>query len=153
MPTQESYAEFPPPPSLAPWVKVVWTYTAPNPSTTIQRIAPDGCPELILDIGAPYEEAGDDGVFRLQPKALFADQMTRPLALRPVGPVELVAVRFEPDGLVFQSHAWIDAWWRTATRRDDRDLVIGLVWNGVSTSPITGPKGNVEFTAYWSKPV
>ena len=30
---------------------------------------------------------------------------------------------------------------------------IGLVWNGVSTSPITGPKGNVEFTAYWSKPV
>jgi CelD/BcsL family acetyltransferase involved in cellulose biosynthesis len=34
------------------------------------------------------------------------------------------------DGLVFQSHAWIDAWWRTATRRDDRDLLIGLVWNG-----------------------
>lgn len=30
---------------------------------------------------------------------------------------------------------------------------IGLAWNGVSTSPITGPKGNVEFTAYWSKPV
>ena len=32
-------------------------------------------------------------------------------------------------------------------------LSIGLVWNGVCTSPITGPKGNVEFTAYWSKPV
>ncbi|WP_051988230.1 GNAT family N-acetyltransferase [Bosea sp. UNC402CLCol] len=36
------------------------------------------------------------------------------------------------DGLVFQSHAWIDAWWRTATRRDDRDLLIGLVWNGAA---------------------
>lgn len=34
------------------------------------------------------------------------------------------------DGLVFQSHAWIDAWWRTTPRRDDRDLLIGLVWNG-----------------------
>lgn len=29
---------------------------------------------------------------------------------------------------------------------------IGLIWNGVSTSPITGPKGNVEYTAYWTKP-
>ncbi len=29
---------------------------------------------------------------------------------------------------------------------------IGLHWVGVSTSPITGPKGNVEYTAYWKKP-
>lgn len=29
---------------------------------------------------------------------------------------------------------------------------IGLRWNGVCTSPITGPKGNVEYTAYWTKP-
>lgn len=27
---------------------------------------------------------------------------------------------------------------------------IGLVWNGVAESPITGPKGNIEYTAYWS---
>ncbi len=98
MPTDERYAEFPPPPSLAPWVRVVWTYAAPNPSDTIQRIAPDGCPELILDIGAPYEELGPDGLWRLQPRAIFAGQMTRPIAIRPVGPVELVAVRFHPDG-------------------------------------------------------
>ncbi len=94
----ERYQEFAPPASLAPWVKVVWTYACPAPSDTVQRIAPDGCPELILDIGAPYEELGSDGVFRLQPPALFAGQMTRPIAIRPVGPVELVAVRFHPDG-------------------------------------------------------
>ena len=29
---------------------------------------------------------------------------------------------------------------------------IGLAWNGVSVSPITGPKGNVEYTAHWTKP-
>ncbi len=40
------------------------------------------------------------------------------------------------DGLVFQSHAWIDAWWRTATRRDDRDLLIGLVWNGAGLEAV-----------------
>ena len=32
-------------------------------------------------------------------------------------------------------------------------IEIGLQWVGVSTSPITGPKGNVEYTAYWKKPV
>jgi 23S rRNA (cytidine1920-2'-O)/16S rRNA (cytidine1409-2'-O)-methyltransferase len=29
---------------------------------------------------------------------------------------------------------------------------IGLTWTGVSVSPITGPKGNVEYTAHWTKP-
>lgn len=95
---QERYAEHEPPASLRPFVRTIWTYASPSPSGAVQRIAPDGCPELILDIGSPYEEEGPDGVFRLQPPALFAGQMTRPLALRPVGPIELVAVRFEPDG-------------------------------------------------------
>ncbi len=93
----ERYAEFEPPVSLRPWVRVIWTYAAPNPTGDIQRIAPDGCPELILDIGSPYEEQTADG-WRLQPPAIFAGQMTRPMAIRPVGPVELVAVRFHPDG-------------------------------------------------------
>ena len=94
----ERYREFEPPASLRPFVRTIWTYAAPAPEPVVQRIAPDGCPELIVDIASPYEEQGEDGVFRLQPPALFAGQMTRPLALRPVGPVELVAVRFEPDG-------------------------------------------------------
>lgn len=95
---EDVYREFAPPPALRPFVRVVWTYVAPDPSPTVQRIAPDGCPELVFDIGAPYAEQGEDGMFRLQPRALFAGQMTRPLALRPTGPTELVAVRFEPDG-------------------------------------------------------
>lgn len=93
----ERYAEFEPPVSLRPFVRVIWTYAAPNPTGDVQRIAPDGCPELILNIGSPYEEQAEDG-WCLQPAALFAGQMTRPIAIRPVGPVELVAVRFHPDG-------------------------------------------------------
>lgn len=34
------------------------------------------------------------------------------------------------DGLIFQSHAWITAWWDTVQDRDQRSLRIGLVWNG-----------------------
>ncbi|QEL23679.1 GNAT family N-acetyltransferase [Bosea sp. F3-2] len=36
----------------------------------------------------------------------------------------------QADGLVFQSHGWINAWWRTTPGRDQRGLLIGLVWNG-----------------------
>lgn len=95
---ENRYQEFAPPADLRPFVRVVWTYAAPAPSPTIQRIAPDGCPELIFDLGAPYAEQDADGVFRLQPPALFAGQMTRPLVMHPTGPTELVAIRFEPDG-------------------------------------------------------
>ena len=34
------------------------------------------------------------------------------------------------DGLIFQSHAWISAWWQTLPDRERRQLRIGLVWNG-----------------------
>ncbi|WP_292085133.1 MULTISPECIES: helix-turn-helix domain-containing protein [unclassified Brevundimonas] len=94
----ERYQEFAPPPSLRPFVRVLWTYAAPTPTGEVQRIAPDGCPELVIDLAAPYEEAGEDGVFRPQPPVIFAGQMTRPMAIRPVGPVEIVAAKFEPDG-------------------------------------------------------
>lgn len=94
----ERYKEFAPPDALRPFVRLLWTYAAPSPSGGVQRIAPDGCPELIVDLAAPYEEQDADGVFRLQPSVIFAGQMTRPMAIRPVGPVEIVAAKFEPDG-------------------------------------------------------
>lgn len=34
------------------------------------------------------------------------------------------------DGLVFQSHGWVAAWWNTLRDRDQRSLCIGLVWQG-----------------------
>ena len=34
------------------------------------------------------------------------------------------------DGLIFQSHDWISAWWETAAIQAPRSLRIGLVWNG-----------------------
>ena len=137
----ERYEEFAPPPALAPWVKVIWTYAAPEPSRTIQRIAPDGCPELILDLGAPYEEQGQDGVWRLQPSAIFAGQMTRPIAIRPVGPVELVALRVHPDG----ARDWLKAPLSIATdqRLDMRDRMADL------TPPPGDPAGQAAYMSDW----
>lgn len=137
----ERYEEFEPPTSLRPFVRVIWTYASPTPDPVVQRIAPDGCPELVVDIGAPYEEEGPDGVFRLQPRALFAGQMTRPLALRPVGPVELVAVRFEPDG----ARDWLGLPLVQAT-----DRRLDMVERLAAVRPPAGdPAGQVEVMARW----
>lgn len=138
---EERYQEFAPPPALRPFVRVIWTYAAPDPTPTIQRIAPDGCPELIFDLGAPYAEQGDDGEFRLQPSALFAGQMTRPLVMRPTGPTELVAVRFEPDGARgFLGRPLSEA---TDRRLDMVERLAGFV------APAGDPTGQVAAIARW----
>ena len=138
---EERYQEFAPPPALRPFVRVIWTYACPDPSPTVQRIAPDGCPELVFDIGAPYEEQGDDGVFRPQPSAIFAGQMTRPMAMRPAGPIELVAVRFEPDG----ARDWLGMPLVEATDRrlDMVERLAGLA------PPAADPQGQVAAFVAW----
>ncbi|MDQ8029078.1 MAG: helix-turn-helix domain-containing protein [Brevundimonas sp.] len=137
----ERYQEFEPPAALKPFIRAIWTYADPDPAPVIQRIAPDGCPELIFDLGAPYEEKGEDDVWRLQPSALFAGQMTRPLALRPVGPTELVAIRFEPDG----ARDWLGLPLVEATDRR-LDMVQRLA--GFS-APAGNPGGQVEAFTRW----
>lgn len=137
----ERYQEFEPPTGLRPFVRTIWTYAHPDPPPVVQRIAPDGCPELIFDLGAPYEEQDLAGAWRLQPRAIFAGQMTRPLALRPAGPTELVAVRFEPDG----ARDWlgfplIDA---TDRRLDMVDRLAGFV------APAGDPVAQVQAFVAW----
>jgi CelD/BcsL family acetyltransferase involved in cellulose biosynthesis len=34
------------------------------------------------------------------------------------------------EGLIFQSHDWVAAWWKTVPGRDERQLRIGLIWRG-----------------------
>ena len=142
MPLQEDhYREFAPPKALRPFVRVIWTYRAANPSTTIQRVVPDGCPELGFDLGAPYEEQGDDGVFRLQPCVLFAGQLTRPLVMRSTGPTEMVAVRFEPDGARdFLGHSLTEA---TDRRLDMIGRLAGF------NPPAGDPEGQASAFVAW----
>lgn len=137
----ERYHQFEPPPSLRGFVRKIWTYADPDPAPVVQRIAPDGCPELIIDIGSPYEELDDAGVWRLQPSAIFAGQMTRPLALRPAGPTELVAVRFEPDG----ARDWLG---RPLVEATDRRLDVVDRLKGLAP-PAGDPGGQVTAFVAW----
>jgi len=42
----------------------------------------------------------------------------------------------EAGGLVFQSHGWIEAWWRTAPDQAERGLRIGLLWRGEALAAV-----------------
>jgi AraC-like DNA-binding protein len=82
-----------PPPLLADSVKAIWCargtkreFEAPEP------IVPDGCVEIIFNLGDPFINA-DDG--EPQPRDLIAGQMTRPVVALPTGAVDLIGVRFK----------------------------------------------------------
>jgi AraC-like DNA-binding protein len=82
-----------PPPQLADSVKTIWCargtrreFETPDP------IVPDGCVEIIFNLGDPFidADAGDP-----QPRDLIAGQMTRPVVAVPTGDVDLIGVRFK----------------------------------------------------------
>jgi AraC-like DNA-binding protein len=91
----DTYRERPPPPSLRSCVRCLWSYESESSDRPPERIAPDGCAELVLHLRQPYEEYRD-GAFEPQPAMLFAGQSTRPLILRAPGPSSCVGVRFHP---------------------------------------------------------
>ena len=91
------YEKFAPPDAIASHVHRLWLFEGTEDGAE-QAVPPDGRCELIAHVGVPYEERGDDGLWREQPRLLFAGQLTRPLVLRAHGAVTVVAVRFTPAG-------------------------------------------------------
>jgi len=93
------YQEFPPDESLAPWVKCLWLLEdSPARVGPMDAVVPDGCPEIIVHYGDRFTEDAT-GRRIVQSDVIVAGQLTRPLLLRPMGRVGMVAARFRADGL------------------------------------------------------
>ena len=94
------YRESPPVPPLADVVRCVWSLEghALELSGPLQPVFPDGCPELIVHLGDPFDRLDDDSTTLRQPSAILAGQLTRRLVLSPRGVISVVGVRFEPRG-------------------------------------------------------
>src|SRR5438105_5231381 len=86
-----------PGPAAAAFVGHYWILESAEPGH-VQRVVPDGSPELILNLGQPFETCVD-GVWRAQPRCFIAGQITGPLLLRPAGPCRILGVHFRPHGL------------------------------------------------------
>jgi AraC-like DNA-binding protein len=63
----------------------------------VQRVVPDGRPELILNLGKPFESASE-ARWIPQPAFFFAGQISSPMLLRPRGRAKMIGVRFRPEG-------------------------------------------------------
>jgi len=91
------YRELKPGGAMARFVKTFWMLEDSSPNGDEQRIVPDGRPELIFNLGAPFESC-KDGAWTRQPQSFLAGQITRPLLLRSAGAAHILGVRFHPHG-------------------------------------------------------
>ena len=66
-------------------------------SGPVQRIVPDGRPELIFNLGRPFESLRD-GAWHQQPQSFLVGQLTGPMQIRPTGPARIMGIRFRPEG-------------------------------------------------------
>ena len=91
------YREVPPPSDLRWAVECLWF--AEGPAGGTERIVPDGCPELVVQLGGSMR-AGDEGQqLRPQPRALLVGQRSRALLVSPGSEFRTVAVRLRPSAL------------------------------------------------------
>jgi len=62
---QPSYGEVKPSPPLVPYVQCYWSITAASAPPVLNRICPDGCADIIVDLSATLAMGGAPGVGRL----------------------------------------------------------------------------------------
>ena len=88
-------------PPLNALVECVWFLRVPRglAQAAPERVVPDGCPELVVQLADPCR-AGRPGTERaLQPAAVLVGPLASSLLLEPTGEVATMGVRFRPGGL------------------------------------------------------
>ncbi len=91
------YARFIPDIRLQSLVDCYWLVEGHD--TEVQKVVPDGCPELIFHFGDPYEIGNGKGLAEIQEPCLVAGQLDRPIYLRPTGKSGVLGIKFKPLGL------------------------------------------------------
>ena len=94
------YREILPSPALAGFVRCYWTLTAAPAAgpPALERVLPDGCVELIVHAGAPFERHDERRGVERQPLTFVVGPTTRHLMIRPTGEVRVLGIRFLPGG-------------------------------------------------------
>lgn len=93
------YRELSPSPALRPYVRCYWTMRATaDLGAAAQRVLPDGCVEMVLNLGGRFVRHAPDGRVEVQPSRLLVGPTTRHMSITPTGEIRLVGIRFAPGG-------------------------------------------------------
>lgn len=90
------YIEYPTPTDLQRYVQCLWVLRDDAASDDIQIIYPDGCCELLAELGVPLRFHGADGQIRADQPFCFAAQQRGPIRLQATGSVFCIGVRLKP---------------------------------------------------------
>jgi len=92
-----SYRQIAPGPATAEFIHCYWLLQGTSSPLDIQRIVPDGRPELIVNLGSPFQHQRGE-IWISQPESFFVGQITGPMVVRPNGVANTIGVRFHPHG-------------------------------------------------------
>ena len=91
------YREIGPSAAFAPFVRCLWHLSGPASAVPVaQPIVPDGCVEIVLNLGDPFLRVNGGTV--VQPAAMVVGQITGPVVVIPTGVVDIWGVRLHPWG-------------------------------------------------------
>ena len=89
------YRELIPAPRLRRYIRCYWTLRAPPAEASpAQRVLPDGCVEIIVNLGDQFIRHDAAGQAERQPIALVVGPTTRHMSIAPTGVISLVGIRF-----------------------------------------------------------
>ena len=92
------YREYPPHPSLVPFVRTYWSLCGRAPDGSPQPVLPDGTTELVVHRERPFLRFMAAGPGERQAPTLFVGPMRSPVVLLPDSLAEVAAVRFRANG-------------------------------------------------------
>jgi len=91
------YREFKPHPVLRPYIDAYWVMRSEKNSPVSQRIYPDGCIDIILNLGGEF--LANNGTFKMKNEtAYLVGTMTRYIDITVEADTHLLGIRFKPLG-------------------------------------------------------
>lgn len=77
-------------------MRCLWILRDDSPAPQLQTLYPDGCCELLAELGVPLRFHGGDGHIRADQPYCFAAQQRGPIRLQASGPVLCIGLRLQP---------------------------------------------------------
>lgn len=90
------YHEITPSAALQPYINCYWMIEDNNQTVLKDMSFPDGCVELIFNMGVPVFRAAGDHSYNKNPPVELIGQMSRPYAIQSQGRRSMLGIRFYP---------------------------------------------------------